>query len=376
MKRFSFLLFIMALVFGQFNPQVKAEETSYDVVYFGSKLCSGCQEVEASGVFTELESQGLNVKKYILEDSSSYTGIFRNYQYTYGVKDNEKAVPILFVGNTYINGVEKIKEMAFNEEIKLLAETPMLEIKEAPAGGLQIVYLMLLGLLDGINPCAIAMLIIFISLLGFQKDKKVLLKVSLTFMAAIFISYFLFGTILFRFLSVFAHLGFLVTVVPYVILGISVILFFLNFYDFLVTRKQEYDKVKNQLPKGIQKFNRNLMKKFTEAMETDSIYIYVITFVLGLIISITEFLCTGQAYLTAILHLIHFSDHVLRGILLLFMYNVLFILPLIIITIVAVKSKSVMGVSVFMREKLHIIKLINALVFLAIGVYYIIVILR
>ena len=372
MKRFSLLLFMLAFVFSQFQPVVKADD--YDVVYFGSKLCSGCQEVEASGVFDELEAQGLNVKKYILEDDSSYTGIFRNYQYTYGVKDSEKAVPILFVGDTFVNGVENIKKMTFNEEIKTLAQTPMLPIEEAPAGGIQIVYLMLLGLLDGINPCAIAMLIIFISLLGFSKEKKVLLKVSITFMAAIFISYFLFGTILFRFLSVFAHLGFLVTVVPYVILGISVVLFLLNFYDYLVTRKQQYDKVKNQLPKGIQRFNRNLMKKFTDAMEKDSIYMYVITFVLGLIISVTEFLCTGQAYLTAILHLIHFSDHVMRGILLLFMYNILFILPLIIITVIAVKTKSVMGVTVFMREKLHIVKLINAIVFLAIGIYYIFVI--
>lgn len=372
MKRFSLLLFMLAFVFSQFQPVVKADD--YDVVYFGSKLCSGCQEVEASGVFDELEAQGLNVKKYILEDDSSYTGIFRNYQYTYGVKDSEKAVPILFVGDTFVNGVENIKKMTFNEEIKTLAQTPMLPIEAAPAGGIQIVYLMLLGLLDGINPCAIAMLIIFISLLGFSKEKKVLLKVSITFMSAIFISYFLFGTILFRFLSVFAHLGFLVTVVPYVILGISVVLFLLNFYDYLVTRKQQYDKVKNQLPKGIQRFNRNLMKKFTDAMEKDSIYMYVITFVLGLIISVTEFLCTGQAYLTAILHLIHFSDHVMRGILLLFMYNILFILPLIIITVIAVKTKSVMGVTVFMREKLHIVKLINAIVFLAIGIYYIFVI--
>ena len=372
MKRFSLLLFMLAFVFSQFQPVVKADD--YDVVYFGSKLCSGCQEVEASGVFDELEAQGLNVKKYILEDDSSYTGIFRNYQYTYGVKDSEKAVPILFVGDTFVNGVENIKKMTFNEEIKTLAQTPMLPIEEAPAGGIQIVYLMLLGLLDGINPCAIAMLIIFISLLGFSKEKKVLLKVSITFMSAIFISYFLFGTILFRFLSVFAHLGFLVTVVPYVILGISVVLFLLNFYDYLVTRKQQYDKVKNQLPKGIQRFNRNLMKKFTDAMEKDSIYMYVITFVLGLIISVTEFLCTGQAYLTAILHLIHFSDHLMRGILLLFMYNILFILPLIIITVIAVKTKSVMGVTVFMREKLHIVKLINAIVFLAIGIYYIFVI--
>lgn len=369
MKKILFVTFMLFILVFNTSPNINSAEV--DVVYFGSKLCSSCQDVESSGVFQSLKDQGLNVVKYTLEDDTAYTGLFRNYQYTYDVPDNKKAVPIMFVGDTYISGATKIKEMTLDFSIRDMALSKnLLELKEAPAGGIQIVYLMLLGLLDGINPCAIAMLLIFISLLGFTKEKKVLIKVSLTFISAIFISYFLFGTVLFRFLSVFSNLGFLVTVVPYVILGISVILFLVNMYDYVMTRRERYDKVVNQLPRGIQKFNRNLMAKFTSYMEKDSIYMYLVTFLLGLIISVTEFLCTGQAYLTAILHLIHFSDHMLRGMLLLFMYNILFILPLIIITVIAVKTKSIMGISIFMREKLHIVKLINALVFLAIGLYY------
>jgi len=160
--------------------------------------------------------------------------------------------------------------------------------------------------------------------------------------------------------------------VPWVIIGLSAFLFLLNFYDFVVTLLQKYNLVKNQLPSGIQKFNRRLMQKFTKTMDEGSKMIYVVTFAIGLIISFTEFLCTGQAYLTAILHLIHFTDHLGRGILLLLVYNLIFVLPLMIITLVAMKTQSIVSISTFMREKLHWIKLFNALVFLAILIYYLI----
>lgn len=141
-------------------------------------------------------------------------------------------------------------------------------------------------------------------------------------------------------------------------------------YDFVVTMLQKYNLVKNQLPSGIQKFNRKLMAKFTQKMEEESKMIYVITFFIGVVISFTEFLCTGQAYLTAILHLIHFTDHLDRGIILLLVYNLIFVLPLIIITVIALKTQSIVNISSFMREKLHWIKLFNAIVFLAILIYY------
>ena len=196
--------------------------------------------------------------------------------------------------------------------------------------------------------------------------------VSLTFISAIFISYFLFGTILYNYLNRLHFLSFLVQTVPWIIIGLTGILFILNFYDFVVTILQKYQLVKNQLPSGIQRFNRKLIEKFTKTMEEDSKKVYVVTFVIGLIISFTEFLCTGQAYLTAILHLIHFTDHLWRGIILLFVYNLIFVLPLFIITLIAVKTQSIMSISNFMREKLHWIKLFNALVFLAILIYYLI----
>lgn len=368
---FLVVLFLFSLFPNGLDAQAESD-TSYDGIYFVSRYCEDCQGLERDGVIEDLIAAGYSIRKYVLEDEGSYAEVLRDYQYTYGVPMDDGMVPIIFVGSSYFSGRSTIREAVHDHTIQDIMDSEnLLEITEAPASDFSLLYFILLGLVDGVNPCAIAMLLMFISLLGFTKNKRVLTFVSMTFISAIFISYFLFGTILYNYLSRFSAGSFIVKVVPWVILSVAFILFVLNFYDFLVTRKERYDKVKNQLPNAVQRFNRKLIKAFTDKMDEGSPLVYVITFVIGLLISFTEFLCTGQAYLTAILHLIHFTDFLGRGIFLLFVYNLIFVLPLIVISFIAIKTQSIIEVSGFMREKLHLIKLFNAIVFFAIFVYYI-----
>jgi len=377
MKKTFYIFTLISIILGfsvfRLSPlNITAADEDYDAVYFGSLYCSVCQNLETVDLaFERLEAQGVNVKKIVLEDDADNTLIFRNYQFTYDVSANEIMVPILFVGDTYFVGRTQINEAIDSFQIRDIAQTTnMLDIMVAPPSNFSLVYFILLGFVDGVNPCAIAMLLLFISLLGFTKKKSILIPVALTFISAIFISYFLFGTILYQYLYQLRFLSFLVKTIPWIIIGISGILFLLNFYDFVVTMLRKYNLVKNQLPKGIQKFNRKLMERFTQKMDEGSKSIYIITFLIGLIISFTEFLCTGQAYLTAILHLIHSTEYIGRGLLLLAIYNFIFVLPLIIITLIAHKTQSIQSISIFMREKLHWIKLFNSIVFLAILIYY------
>jgi len=377
MKKIAYVLTLILTILGlssfQLSPlYIIAADETYDAVYFGSLYCSVCQNLETEDLaFDRLEAQGVLVQKIILEEDSDNTSLFRNYQFTFDVPSNESMVPVIFVGDRYFAGRTDINYAIDTFEIRDIAQSmEMLDIMVAPPSDFSLVYFILLGFVDGVNPCAIAMLLLFISLLGFTKKRSILIPVALTFISAIFISYFLFGTILYQYLYQLRFLSFLVKTIPWIIVGISGILFLLNFYDFIVTMLQKYNLVKNQLPSGIQKFNRKMMERFTKKMDEGSKSIYVITFLIGLIISFTEFLCTGQAYLTAILHLIHFTDNVGRGLLLLAIYNLIFVLPLIIITLIAYKTQSIQSVSIFMREKLHWIKLFNSIVFLAILIYY------
>ena len=363
----------VVLLIGLFSVLPQAQASEADMVYFGSRFCVSCARVENEGVFDSLQQQGYNITKYYLEDDPSYLGLLRDYQATYGLSLDSVSTPIIFVGTQSFGGEEPILEAFASGELHRLMDTESLRpLTTAPLADFSLITFILLGLVDSINPCAIAMLLMFISLLNFSTKKRVILSVAFTYIGTIFVSYFLFGTVLYRFLTAIPGGSILVQVVPWVIIVLSGILVVLNGYDFIVTYLERYDKVKNQLPRGIQRFNQRLMKAFTTKMEEGSPVVYLITFLVALIVSVTEFLCTGQAYLTAILHLIQSSTLVGRGIVLLVIYNVIFVFPLIVITFLAVKANSVMGISIFMRERLHLVKLFSALVFLVIMIYYLV----
>ncbi|MCF7932176.1 MAG: hypothetical protein K9K93_03305 [Acholeplasmataceae bacterium] len=364
----SVILFFMSSAIS-----LRALTIDADAVYFSSRFCESCQNLEADGTIKALENQGFVILKYVLEDDTNHLETLRNFQHTYGIPLGSDQVPILFIGETYVTGRTAINE-AFQSGrlVSIMETTSLLEIDVAPASDFSLITFILLGVVDGVNPCAIAMLLLFISLLSFTSDKRVLILVSLTFISAIFISYFLFGTLLYQTLSSFGAGSLLVTIVPYVVMGLAFILFILNSSDFIFASRKRYDKVKNQLPSRIQRFNKRLMTKFTKTLESGSPMIYVVTFMIGIIISVTEFLCTGQAYLTAILHLIHFTDFLGRGILLLMLYNLIFVMPLILIAVIAVMTRTIKTLSAFMREHLHLVKLFTALVFLMIFIYYVI----
>jgi cytochrome c biogenesis protein CcdA/glutaredoxin len=371
-----FVLFAL-VIFSPFYHIIAAEDTYHDAVYFASKFCSSCQKLEDEGVIDQLIQEGYDIETIYLEDDSAYTKLLYDYQYTYDVDFfGTSLTPVIFAGDRYFVGYEDIKNAVDQGTIQqIMNEQSMLEIESAPDADFSLITFVLLGFVDGVNPCAIAMLLLFISMLSFSDQSKTLLKISFIFISAIYISYFLFGTLLYQTLSSLSGIAPILEIVPWVIVSISIIVVILNLYDFIVTTLKKYDKVKNQLPSKIQKFNRRLMETFTKKLEEGSLMIYVIAFFIGVVISFTEFLCTGQAYFTAILHLIHFSSHVGRGLLLLAIYNLIFVLPLIVIALVAVKTKSVIRVSSFMRKNLHWIKLFNVIVFLAIIIYYVIFVL-
>ena len=118
-------------------------------------------------------------------------------------------------------------------------------------------------------------------------------------------------------------------------------LFLLNIYDFIVTRNEDYAKIKNQLPKWVQKYNKVIIKKFTGLINDENnkkgiAAVMGLTFILGLTLSVTELVCTGQIYV-AIVNTVRYEE-VAYAYFLLLSYNIMFIIPLIIIAVVAIRG--------------------------------------
>ncbi|MCF7927186.1 MAG: hypothetical protein K9L74_06420 [Candidatus Izimaplasma sp.] len=402
LKAVLILIVISVIALSGTKSQALEERT---VVYFKELSCLVCAELQGTingsydaslDYIKKLEVQGINVIVYDIQENDlvedyfyenelgetvqvDALDVFVAFNDAYNREDG--GVPVIFVGDTYFDGLETIREKVDDGTIYDLSLNNFREItvEEGKAyenlkGILGFVTVLGAGLLDGFNPCAIALLLLFISLLGFTENKRTLILVSLVYIFALFISYFFIGVFLINFLTKYAaNIVILRTILNWGILSIAAVLFLLNMHDFLRAKSNEYGKIKNQLPKWIQKNNKRIVQFFTNTIDNPDkkrhlIVVLALTFILGVTLSITELVCTGQIYFGVLDGISQTGD--IYALILLISYNIMFVLPLIVIAVISIKGRSVMGVSNYIREHLHTIKLFNALLFLGIVIYY------
>lgn len=355
--------------------ETKTSKSNREVVYFHHPTCDICRNVEP--YVKKLKEQGITVHKY---DFGVNTDLFHRYRIAYRVPKKDAHYPILYAGNRYFVD-EDIIDAVKDGTIVKNANEPLKSIEGIDPKLFDISYIGVLGagLIDGFNPCAIAMLLLFISLLTFMKDRRLLIIVCLSYISGIFISYLAFGSILFQFIHYLEREArILSSVISWVMLVFSLFFFFFNLYDAIVSVQKKYGKIKNQLPKRIQRFNKKMTAKVTSVLaqyqkEGTSVFPLVLwTFGLGFVLAFTEFMCTGQIYLPTIVAMVQLHGGLnLKSYFYLISYNVMFVLPLIIIAFFAIRTQSAVVASNKVRENLHFIKFFNALVFLGIFIYYV-----
>ncbi len=369
-------LFLMSLFMGvQTPPSIFAESPT--VIYFYESLCTGCQELDRLGVVEDLEAAGVDVqiKNLSLDENLR---LFSIYSDTYGIPQRQRNTPLMFAGSRYFSGVETIVEALADGSMVRAANDPLLELQEDLldlTGFSGLMRIVVAGLLDSVNPCAIAMLLMFIGLVGKLNKPALIKRVSFAYIFGIFITYFLIGVFLLGLMRQFAAQINLAQAIIYILFGLlSVFLAVITFYDFIVTRRHEYGKVKNQLPKIIKKFNERFMDRFLAGLADDDASIktkfmtFLVPFFIGVVVAFTEAACTGQVYGLILLSIR--SAEPVTGIIYLLIFNTLFISPLLIISAIAIKNRSTQSIAMFVQSKLPIIKLATALFFTAMAVYF------
>ena len=358
MKKTKLLItFILFIIFSVTVTKLPVTGAERKVIYFKEPFCVLCKELEgyplsSGGDYVEsldyikkMEDQGITVIIHDIFNSTESNDLFAAYKTSYGIGIHGGVVPVIFAGDTYFDTLEDIQIAVDDLSMYTLSGTELNDVTVVDGGLFEEIHgvagfitVLFAGLLDGVNPCAIAMLLLFVSLLGFTENKRILIFVSITYIFALFISYFLIGTLLMNFLNRYASEAYIINrIINWVVALLCSFLFLFNLYDFFMSRMEKYEKVKNQLPKWIIKFNKKLIKAFTDLMNDDEnqkglISVLSLTFVLGISLSVTELLCTGQIYVV-IVQSIRDLDSFYAYVALL-SYNVMFVVPLIVIAVV------------------------------------------
>jgi len=205
--------------------------------------------------------------------------------------------------------------------------------------------------IDSVNPCAIAVLVFLITFLGVLKSPKKMLGIGLIYIAMVYLTYFLAG------LGILALLGIgssTITLVIYKFAGVLLlVLGLINIKDFFWNGKG--------LSLKIPESKKPLIEKYVKKASIPA------AIVLGILVSAFELPCTGGMYI-AILSLLAVKASYATGIAYLLLYNLIFVLPLIIILLVVYFGYSSQKIEQLRKQSRSWLRLIIGLLMFVFGI--------
>lgn len=184
------------------------------------------------------------------------------------------------------------------------------------------------GLIDGINPCAFATIIFFISYLALINRKgRDILWVGGIFTLSVFLTYFLIGTGALKMITSLSFLPLVRKIFILVTAALVLILGVVSLYDYLQFKKKGTTKdAKLQLPSFLKNMIHSTIRKNVRL----SNYILMAA-VTGFIVSLLELACTGQIYLPTIMFISTIPDLKVNALFYLLFYNLMFVVPLVLV---------------------------------------------
>lgn len=212
------------------------------------------------------------------------------------------------------------------------------------------------GSIDGINPCAIGMLILLLGyLMVFAKAPERMLKTGIIYIVTIFITYFLIGLIFSQIvyhLITWKYYWQVSRIFLYVISGLIILAGLINIKDFFWYGKG--------FSLGVKKEQAPILMKYIQKVSVPA------TITLGVLVTLFELPCSLPLYVGAVTLISGTFSLATIGYLL--VYNIMFVLPLMVIFIILLLSKRVFEIKDWQERANKWMKLSMGLMQVAIGV--------
>ena len=360
---FILFLFSMNLFFLYSNE----DSVSVKITYYGEIGCSHCDLFEEK-ILPEIEHKtgiSVDLRAFDILNSIHYeecAAALKNLGLEFTI------FPVLFVGNNAYLGNSAL-EAGLIDEINYVKKNgeyrPFNSLISTTAGkvSFKIIPVFIAGLIDGINPCAFATLLFFISFLSIQgRTKREILITGILFTFSVFLTYFFLGLGLLnamRMVLDFRFIRFLMKIIVSIVtLGFLII----SLRDFHLARTGRFNEITLQLSLPLKKRLHKVVRKNNgKVLFTGGVI------VTGFTVSVIELACTGQVYLPTIAYMIQ-TDNSVLGLRSLLIYNLSFILPMVILFAAVYAGLSFTDISRFFKGKVHYIKLLLSALFIFLAV--------
>ncbi len=332
--------------------------------YFYQVGCKTCSRAEADIRYVRSQHTQLVTEDFNIYDSVDLAQCLAERA---GLGE-DLHTPMLFIGNDVLVGQEEITPQNLEALIAKYEPTGAEKIWEecnSPTVDLPgVMTVIFAGLVDGLNPCAFATLIFFVSYLSLSGRKgREVLFVGAAFTLGVFVAYLVVGL---GFYKVLDLLGDVLTTLGRWVYGLTALLCIglavFSFRDFLKARRGDIGDMALNLPHGLRMRINAVIRKGRKSQS------FVIgAFVTGVVVSFLELACTGQVYLPTIIFVISQPGMRVQAFAFLALYNLLFILPLVVVFILAYYGTGSKQLTQFLQRRAAMVKLGMTLLFAALG---------
>ena len=312
-------------------------DNAIHIVYFHKHGCQKC--ARAVKVLKRLKEK---YPQIVVDQRNAKTEqtLFEAMGTLYDVPEIKRlTTPAVFVGDTALIG--ELNEQGLENAIQKHLKTGVTSrIKEAEAQidtaeteivnrfhGFGILTVAGAGLLDGINPCAFATIVFFISYMNLVgRGRKEMLIAGGAFALAVFGTYLLLGLGMLSFMSYLNQYSGIAKCVYLLAATATFVLAGLSLYDAVKAKQGKTKDILLQLPRALK---QRIHKVIREQTRTSGVIAGAM--VIGFVISALELVCTGQVYLPTLTFVAGIEGMRAHAISYLLLYNIMFIVPLLVV---------------------------------------------
>jgi len=342
------------------------------MAYFSKAGCPVCAKVndyleQVRGLYPQLTITEFPIEEEEAKVLSEWLGE------RYGVPEERRlTTPMVFVGEDYLVGQDQVVmenlQSVVDKYVGSGAEATWRDFDPEQSGAsilerfrsFGMLTVVGAGLVDGLNPCAFATIVFFISYLAFLGRKgREILAVGGAFALGVVLTYLLVGMGL---LKVLEELPFLTALSRWVY-GLTALfclaLAVFSFLDYRRARRGEHKTMTLRIPLRLRQRINRVVREGAQARA-----FVPAAFTTGFVVSIIELACTGQVYLPTIIFVMGMPEMQGQAFFYLLLYNLAFILPLVVVFGLAYFGTTSEQLGIFINRRTATIKLSTTLLFL------------
>ncbi len=357
---------------------ISAQAQETQAMLFTAPWCPHCQHLKADGFIEHFKKANPDIPLYSFDVTDPSASILF-HQVAQAYKTKSEGIPLLVVGDSVLQGYPSQISTELQDALqKARANHEMLRVappKEAISRAehenffnqITLWTIIGAGLIDGINPCAFAVIVFFVSFLAAYKySKKEIIVVGTAYCAAVFLAYVLMGLGVFHVLYALEGFRYVALIVQWGIIALCALFFVLCVYDFIIYQKtKKSEKMLLQLSKNQKTFIHKIMRTFLKDKQDSLWRLLMAAFVVGFVVSGVEAVCTGQVYLPTIRVILkEANQYFFKAAAYLIIYNLMFIAPLVLVFILTLCGKESATFNNWLKKHLGLSKFLLCCVFL------------